>query len=507
MTENKTLTSSDAIASAAAKVAERVSGGMPKAASDRGKRFDRSKPEHFNPDACALYQNKDNKDDISACFVGADGKTPDPKALAEYEFPPFLIARGSKIFGEGDAFKDVPNKKGVKVSRGSAHFRLILVKEVSDEMAALYPEWRAWQQKTVDDIRRVSIKLITEAFKLKNPPNNWVPFINNAWKAARAAIAIPGRKQLSDADIDERIEASAELKKELAELALASFISEARYPFKPSVDPATKQPRQDLASIEAKVYATTDYKEDVYWNENKGPDEIAFPSKREHIGYVIEIMKALPGKGGKGIDKRTYTPLTFVNKMAKRAPSERELKAEARAKRKYERAVAAAKKKGEPVPPPPPKPRDPIADREDFVREDGELVPDYWWNPTTTQNGRPIQSYGVAVGGLDMTASELGGYGTKFIMRNSRKVYIVDFEDVPDREIADYGKRVHESDRAPVADVADDEDDDSDDSESDGEPKEKRRKTETPQTNGGGPADTRPQIADREGDDEMPIEL
>jgi len=481
MSENKTLTSaaSAAIADAAGKQSARVVGvTSSKSTKKTATRFDRSKHDYFDPTKVIAYQNRENKDDISACWLAPDGKSAERNQQAEIELPPFLIARGSKIVGEGDAFKDVQNKKGVKISRGSAHFRLVLVKEVSDEMHAIYPDWRAWQDKAVANVRAASIKLITDTFEWKTPPNNWVPFRNNAWKSARNALTIPNRKELTDVEIDELIEASPALKKEERELALKFYIKESRYPFKPSFDEATKLEKAVIASIEAKVYATVDYKEDVYTNENVGPGEIAFPSKAtmpEVIHEVIKIMKSQPGKGGKGIDVRLYEPINFVNAMAKREPTEREKKAEKREAKARKAAIEAAKREGRPPPPPPTKKADPIQDRPLITLADGTQAPNYWWNPTTVQNGREVQSYGVAVGGFQLTASELGGYGVKFIMRNKRKLYVIDYEDVPDRDTPDYGKRAHELDRAPEKEVEDDDDDDDDDNDDDNDEEEEQQ--------------------------------
>lgn len=491
MSETKTLTQA-AVASAADKAAARVAGAMTKTKSVKSKRFDKSKAENFDPTRVVAYQNPQFKDDTSVCWLKDDGKTPDPKSQAEIELPPFLIAQGSKIVGEGDAFKEVQNKKGVKISRGAAHFRLVLVKEVSDDMDEIYPEWRPLQEKVVTNVRKAGIKLLTDTFNWKNPPGNWVPFINAAWKAARDAISIPNRKELTDDEIETLIEESEDLKRELREKALSIYLRDGRYPFKVHIDKATKQELPTVVGIESKVYATKDFKEDVYTNENKGPDEISFPSDNEHIGDVIEIMRNLPGKGGKGFDARVYTPIVFVNGMAKREPTARELKAERRAEKAFKKAVEEAKRQKLPLPIKPKKP-DPIEDRPNVTLKDGRVVPDYWWNPLTRQNGRQIQSYGVAVAGFMLTASEIGGYGVKFIHRASRKIWLIDYEDVPERQISVVGKRVHESDREEKPEVDDDNDDDDDDDDDDGDDDEGRGQSDPKRRRTGEAQDEPPQ--------------
>jgi hypothetical protein len=487
MSEN-TLTTA-AIATAAAKQAPRVAGNIKQEASAKTKRVDRTKLENFDETKVMAYQDEKNHKDVGAAWVSADGKTPDKMSSVEIEYPPFMIGGGSKIFGEGDAFTDVKDKKGVKISRGSAHFRLGLVQEVSDEMHEIYPEWRQLQALAVDKARKASIKLITDSFNWKHPFGFWEAARQTAWTGARRAIVFPGKEDMDDIQIDDHIESHPELKTKLYDLALNFYIKDSRYPFKPRMNATTKQYDTPVVGIESKVYASADYKEETHNNENKGPDETVLPSKNENMPEIIAMMMKLPAKGDKGIDARTYIPIKFVNKMAKRKltkKEERHLRKEAKKRKEEEKAhaeaVKLARKEGkEPPPPLPPieKPLDPISDRPTVMGKDGTMIPDYWFNPTTMQNGRQVRSYGTCIGGFNLTASELGGYGVKQILKNGRKIYIYDYEDKPDREVSDYGKRLHENDRLLEKKLleGDEESDESSESEDENEKNKKHTKT------------------------------
>lgn len=395
--------------------------------------FVRSKHQNFNPAMTVAYRDAATGVE-RCCWLAADGKTAETNTQVEIELPPFQLARGSTLVGEGDVFKPIPKKKDLFIDRTQAHFKAIFIHDISSEMKKAYPDWESWQNKTVENVRAASLKMITDTFTWTDSAA-WQAPIKNAHDYALGKINFPGKEKMSDVQIKKRIDGDAALGVEFREIALASYLKNARYPFKPRFDEVTELPLAALVTATTKVYSTKSYDAAIYNNKAEGPNKVELPSCNENMARAMAAMATLPGKGG-GIDERVYLPIKFVNHMPKpelTAEQKKEAKKLAR-KRKSNQLAAAAKV------------RDPIEDRPNVTLADGRTLPNYWWNPTAWENGaekgKMIQSYATAVLGFMLTCSEQGGYGIKCILKHARTIYVQDYEYVNGREVERYGKRV-----------------------------------------------------------------
>lgn len=425
-----------AVAAAASAQQSRVASALKKPTA-RNAAADRSKHYNFDAKLCAAYRDPKTGQE-RLCWVSSDGKTIEKESSVEIEIPPMLLARGSRLVGEGNAFREIKNK-GLLVDRAQARFSAVFIQEVSEEMAAVYPDWRGFQASTVDKVRAACLKMIGETFEWRASPA-WAVPIKKAEDAAYLMIKFPGKEEMEENAIRTHVEASVELLEELKRLAMAQYLKKARYPFKQEYDEKNKA-RPIMINGEGKVYVPAEFNKDVYNNTAKGPDNVELPTSNANMRAVFGKMAQLVGKGGKGIDKRVYSPIKFVNCMKKAPLSEEEKRIERARLRNPEKKNL------------PPKKRDPMQDRPDVLLPDGTLVPDYVdWNPVAFENGdkngKKIQTYATAVLGLKLTCSELGGYGIKVILRNARKIYIQDYEEFAEREGDVYGKRIAPSGRA-----------------------------------------------------------
>jgi hypothetical protein len=511
MSKQPTLTD---IVVADAAAAQSRAGNLKSTASNKTLKFERAKWQNFDPDrVIAVF---DQQTGAQAGWLATDNVSIIKGSQLELETPPMLLSSASKLSGEGDAFKEIPkeNKDPVIIQRAQAHFRAFLRAEVSDDMALIYPEWRGYHTITVDKIRRACRKLITDSFGWESSAE-WGRYINRAMDQARDKIEFDGKKNLNDGQIKDRINKDPALKKEMRDLALEIYLKNAKYPFKQNYDKTTNEPLVPTLHVEAKVYATVDFDSGTYDNKQNGPDNTRLPSNNANLEQVRREMLNLPGKGGVGIDARTYEPINFINGMKKKVvPEEKEEKKTKKdKKRKIDDAAAADEKEPETksdhknkkqkkdgkgmtttqpaaatasvvIEPDPFETRPTIAlvDHEDkpILDESGNqiIVTDYFHDPSRSQNGRPIQSYVVVIAGLQMTASEIGGYGVKCIFKNKRQVKIIDYEDLPERQMDDYSRREVPSKKIKVEE--EDDDSSSSSSSSDDEEDGKEGKTDGP---------------------------
>jgi hypothetical protein len=460
------------VADAAA--AQALAGKMATQPSKKMTKYERAKWRNFDPDRVIAVFDKG----AQAGWLATDNVSIEKGSQLEVETPPLLLSPASKLVGEGDAFKEIPkeNKDPVIIQRAQAHFRAFLKAELSDEMALIYPEWREFHKEFVDKIRRACRRLIMCSFGWESSAE-YGRYINRAMDAAREKITFDGKELLNDGQIKDRINKDPVLKERVRTSALEIYLKNAKYPFKEMFDKTTNEQLKPTMHDEAKVYATVDFDSGTYDNKADGPDKTTLPSDNEHLEEVQRQMLTLPGKGLIGIDARRYEPMNFVDGTLKKKPEEIKKEKEEEDKKKNKkrkkgdveekeedeekddggkknkkrkktvvekktvtpvvveekpnhfetrRTVALTDKEGKPI-----------------LGEDGKqrIVTDYFYDPTREFEGRPIQSYVTIVAGLQMTASEIGGYGVKTIFKNKRQVKVIDFEDLPDRKTDDYSKR------------------------------------------------------------------
>lgn len=377
--------------------------------------LDRVSWRNFDPDrVTAIFENNEGK----AVLLGEDSQ-PNSQSSVEIEPPPLLMKRKSQIFGEGDAFKEVlTDGQKQKISRARAHFRALFRAEVSEETQKIYPDWPAMQTASFEKIHKASMNILRATMKWRQSAK-WIGPIESAEKLALAFMAskLPaGSEDWDDLQKMTAIKQSPELLKQFEDRMFAEYVKKARYPTKP-MKAKNGQVLPPSVGVEAKVYATKDYAGGTYDKDAMGPSDVTIPSNSAKIHKAIDAMAKLPGPGGVGIDCREFSPITFIDDR---------------------------KKKGE---------KGYTIERPTVQLEGGEVVPDYWFNPTRIHKGKSCQAYCTLVFGFVVTSSAQGGYGVKFIWKNRHILKIVHREEVPEREMESYARK-----RGLNEDSSDDED-------------------------------------------------